>query len=209
VSAESISAFSDEYLIAVDLPEGTESARLTWTTSMRHPSGSVLRTTAGPDPTLFYTASEAASVLGLMRYDQISGQSDPRRISITDNYVRDNIAVRRYPVLGEFACHTAISSQLAGALAETVLRGMGDRIDPSRFGGCYNPRLISEGSGPSYHAWGLAVDLNVSDNQMYSAGKMDPVVIEVFKVWGFRWGGDWSVLDPMHFETAALLRPGP
>jgi hypothetical protein len=207
VSQEVLSANSEEYLIAVDLPGGKASTLLTWTLMMHNPIGTVLRTTAAPDPYLFYSASEAASVLGLLRYEQLTGDSDPRRIVITDNYIADKIAVNRYPVLGEFACHSAIAAQLAGALAETVLRGLGERLDPSRFGGCYNPRLIREDSGPSFHAWGLAVDLNVSDNQMYSAGNMDPIVIEVFKAWGFRWGGDWSVLDPMHFEAAALLRP--
>ncbi|HEX5772393.1 MAG TPA: M15 family metallopeptidase [Nocardioidaceae bacterium] len=31
--------------------------------------------------------------------------------------------------------------------------------------------------------------------------------MEVFKRWGFAWGGDWSYTDPMHFELAALVEP--
>ena len=34
---------------------------------------------------------------------------------------------------------------------------------------------------------------------------MHPEVVNIFKRWGFRWGGDWKYTDPMHFELAALL----
>ena len=36
-------------------------------------------------------------------------------------------------------------------------------------------------------------------------GTMNPEVVNIFKRWGFRWGGDWTYTDPMHFELAALL----
>ena len=42
-----------------------------------------------------------------------------------------------------------------------------------------------------------------------TTGTMDPAVVEIFKRWGFRWGGDWSYTDPMHFELGAVLSEPP
>jgi len=197
----------EEYLIALDHSNDKDATRLTWALMMQYPQGSIIQSSAAPQPTAFYTADEAATILGTMKYDSVDWRANSRSIEIVDGYLERNIGVRRYPVLGSFACNLAISSQLAGALAESVLRGLEEEINPAKFGGCYNPRLIRVGSGPSYHAWGLAVDLNVNENLMYTPGTMHDGVIAVFKAWGFRWGGDWSSVDPMHFETAALLRP--
>jgi hypothetical protein len=30
-------------------------------------------------------------------------------------------------------------------------------------------------------------------------------VVEIFKRWGFAWGGDWQYTDPMHFELTTIL----
>ena len=58
----------------------------------------------------------------------------------------------------------------------------------------------------SMHAFGLAVDLNVTSNQLGTEGDMDPRVVEIFERWGFAWGGRWSRPDPMHFELARLIQ---
>jgi hypothetical protein len=55
------------------------------------------------------------------------------------------------------------------------------------------------------HAFGLAVDLNVSTNLFGTRGDMDPRVVEIFEKWGFLWGGRWSQPDPMHFELTRLV----
>lgn len=57
----------------------------------------------------------------------------------------------------------------------------------------------------SLHTWGIAIDLNVAENPQHTHGSIDPRVVALFKKWGFRWGGDWSDPDPMHFELGALL----
>ena len=33
----------------------------------------------------------------------------------------------------------------------------------------------------------------------------DRRVVEIFKRWGFAWGGDWQYTDPMHFELTTIL----
>jgi hypothetical protein len=52
------------------------------------------------------------------------------------------------------------------------------------------------------------VDLNVAGNQRGTVGEMDRQVVQIFKKWGFAWGGDWNYTDPMHFELASIVRTG-
>jgi len=87
--------------------------------------------------------------------------------------------------------------------------------------GCYNFRHQRHDSlrPLSYHAWGIAVDINPSQNgpKRYKRGTAPkPFSVEWHAVWpnavpeglvtafksvGFSWGGDWkSFPDPMHFE---------
>ncbi|WP_415103023.1 M15 family metallopeptidase [Nocardioides sp.] len=40
----------------------------------------------------------------------------------------------------------------------------------------------------SLHSFGIAVDLNVSENQRGTAGSTDPRVVEIFRSRGFTWG---------------------
>ncbi|MBI2998137.1 MAG: M15 family metallopeptidase [Deltaproteobacteria bacterium] len=70
------------------------------------------------------------------------------------------------------------------------------------FGGCFNFRSKRSSGKLSVHSWAIAVDLNPETNPMGSAGDMDPGVVEIFKSFGFTWGGDWSgkSKDPMHFQ---------
>ena len=55
---------------------------------------------------------------------------------------------------------------------------------------------------PSNHSWGLAVDLNSSDNQYGGATHTIPDwMVTLWNKYGFRWGGDYPhTKDWMHFE---------
>ena len=123
-------------------------------------------------------------------------------------WVQASIATDDVPILGGVTCHRAMLPQLRAALQEVVDTGLASLIDPADFGGCYSPRFIGRdpARGLSLHTWGIAVDLNVSGNQVGTAGAIDPRVVRIFESWGFAWGGRWSVPDPMHFELAALKR---
>ena len=123
-------------------------------------------------------------------------------------WVEANIATGTVPILGRVTCHRLVFPQLAAALAEIEQEGLARRIRPSDFGGCYVPRFIGRDPrrGLSMHAFGLALDLNVSTNYLGTRGDMDPRVVAIFEKWGFGWGGRWSTPDPMHFELARLIR---
>jgi hypothetical protein len=55
----------------------------------------------------------------------------------------------------------------------------------------------------SLHAFGAAIDLNAETNPLGQDGDMSLAVVEVFRHFGFRWGGDFAGRkDPMHFQYA-------
>jgi hypothetical protein len=67
------------------------------------------------------------------------------------------------------------------------------------------------GGSMSYHALGMAIDIDPDDNPYIAHGvsdkwnprftKIPPSFVEIMKSFGFRWGGDWKEpYDSMHFE---------
>jgi len=157
---------------------------------------------ARPSPEPIGTAE--GSLIGTMTFRVLRNgfiQPDPA-------WVAANIASGTVPILGPVQCHRLMLPQLGAALAEIERRGLSRLIDPSEYGGCYVPRFI--GRDPrralSMHAFGLAVDINVSSNPEGTRGNMDPRIVAVFEKWGFEWGGRWARPDPMHFELARLLQ---
>lgn len=119
-------------------------------------------------------------------------------------FLAENIVTVDVPVLGRVTCHRVVVEMLEGALAQISDEGLSDLIDPGEFAGCWNARFIKTvtgvPSGVSRHSWGGAVDINAASNRLGSEGSMDRRLVEIMEEWGFIWGGDWSVPDPMHFE---------
>ena len=126
-----------------------------------------------------------------------------------DSWVAANITSGTVPILGGVRCHRIMIPQLSAALGEIQRAGFASEIRPGDYAGCYVPRFIDRDPrrGLSMHAFGLAVDLNVSTNQLGTRGNMHPDVVRIFEKWGFRWGGWWSRPDPMHFELARIITP--
>lgn len=155
--------------------------------------------------TAFLTGGSVADAVGSFSYryyEDGTVEPDP-------GWAAANLRTEAVPILGNVTCHRVMLPQLRAALQELVDSGLADLVDPGDFGGCYAPRFIAgdPGKGLSLHTWGIAVDLNVQGNLRGTTGEIDRRVVEVFKRWGFAWGGDWSYTDPMHFELAALVEP--
>lgn len=110
------------------------------------------------------------------------------------------IVIEELPLVGRTQCHRSFLPLLLGALQELERAGLSHLVDPTGFRGCWNPRFIAPGRGLSRHAWGVAVDLNYSDNKTGVASTQDPRLVEVMRRWGLTWGGNWLVPDPAHFE---------
>jgi hypothetical protein len=129
-------------------------------------------------------------------------------IDIHGDWAARNIVPVEIPGMGTTRCHKEMVPQLMAALREIHEAGLYDHFDPSQFGGCWVPRHImwNPSRGLSMHAWGLAIDFNVSTNQYGAEPQMHPGIVEIFKRWGFAWGGDWSTPDGMHFEVERFVR---
>lgn len=161
----------------------------------------------GLDPDAVQTAQVVGSfaeAVGTFTYRPIGGG----RIAPDPAWVRTHISTQAVPILGSVTCNNALFPQLRAALEEVVQRGLADEINPGEYAGCYYPRFIAGSTTLSNHSFGLALDLNVPGNQRGTVGEMDRGVVDIFKKWGFAWGGDWRYTDPMHFEMARIVRPG-
>lgn len=120
-------------------------------------------------------------------------------------WVSTNIVSASVPILGTVTCHHLMIPRLQGALGDIEEAGLAGKIRTGDYGGCYVPRFIDrDPTKPlSYHAFGLAIDFNVSTNGLGTRGDMDPRIVQIFQNWGFTWGGGWSRPDPMHFELSS------
>lgn len=154
-------------------------------------------------PYAYLTGNAAARAFGAFSYRWF----DDGTIQPDAAWVRANIVTARVPILGTVTCHRLLIPQLRRALAEVEAAGLASLIHS--YDGCYVPRFIERDPAHpvSLHTWGIAIDLDAATNQRGGRGTMDPRVVDIFKRWGFRWGGDWSYTDPMHFELGALM-PG-
>lgn len=128
-------------------------------------------------------------------------------IRIDPDWVRHNIVTVDLPVFGRTQCHRVMVPQLAAALNEIVALGLQGLI--TDYSGCYVPRhmLWDPSKGISRHAWGLAFDINVPTNGYGEAPTLDGRIVDVFRRWGFKWGGDFAVPDGMHFELQQVVTP--
>jgi D-alanyl-D-alanine carboxypeptidase len=160
----------------------------------------------GLDPGAVQTAvvvGTIADAVGVFRYSVLAGG----KIAPDPAWVRTHIATESVPILGDVTCNKLIFPQLRAALEEVVSRGLADEIHPDEYAGCYYPRFIAGSTTLSNHAFGLALDFNTAGNQRGTVGEIDRDVVQIFKSWGFAWGGDWSYTDPMHFEMNRLVAP--
>ena len=152
-------------------------------------------------PYALLTGAGAAKAFGAFSYRWY----DDGTIEPDARWVATNIVSASVPVIGTVRCHRLIVPQLRSALREVQAAGLAPTI--RSFDGCYVPRFIERDPtrAVSLHTWGIAFDLNASTNMPGARGDMNPRVVSIMKRWGFRWGGDWSHPDPMHFELGALI----
>jgi hypothetical protein len=161
----------------------------------------------GLDPQAVQTAilvGSASDAVGSYRYTVLGGG----RIAPDASWVSTHISTETMPVVGPMTCNTRMFPQLRAALDEIVADGLASAIHPGQYGGCFVPRFIAGTTTLSNHAFGLAFDLNVPENQRGTVGQMNRQVVAIFEKWGFTWGGTWHYTDPMHFELNRIVQPG-
>ena len=108
------------------------------------------------------------------------------------------------PIVGTVSCDKVMLLQLRAALNALIQRGLDKYIHTTA--GCFNARFIAGTTSLSNHAFGMAIDFDAPQNARGTAGQIPPAVVQVFKDWGFAWGGDWHYTDPMHFELVRIMK---
>lgn len=153
-------------------------------------------------------ATQAARASGSSVLESFTYQSlGDGQIRIDPSWTSRNLAYMDVPILGRVYCHRVMLPQLHAALVEIQQRGLGHLI--TQYSGCHVPRHIlwDPSRGISQHAWGLAFDINVPGNQYGATPTLDMRIVEIFRSWGFTWGGDFSTPDGMHFELSRIVQP--
>jgi hypothetical protein len=154
--------------------------------------------------TAILTGQSVASAVGTYNYTaNANGTVNP-----DPAWVAEYIRTEDVPILGRVTCNKMMLPQLVAALTAIRQRGLARYIDPQQYGGCFVPRYIAGTHTLSNHAFGLAIDLNVPENQRGTVGQMNRQVVAIFEQWGFTWGGTWHYTDPMHFELSRIVRAG-
>jgi hypothetical protein len=100
--------------------------------------------------------------------------------------------------------HKKIGPVVINALEELVNeKGIEYIIDNkhNRWGGCFNYRPQRGDSGEmSTHSFGAAIDLNPALAPRGGESNQPDYVVKAFLKRGFTWGGEFSVVDGMHFQ---------
>jgi len=202
-TAATLGVSEDRYLL-VDPDPGASRPHLSAAMRGLLPPGRQLQI-RGPGETPYFRYGDA--VLPQIRMKELFGEFAARPIAggylaVDPAWASASIVTARVPLLGEVHCGRAVIPLLRGALSDLAQEGLGQLIDPGDYGGCYSARFLNRdpGAGISHHAWGAAIDINVSSNRYGQTPHQDPRVVAAFEQWGFTWGGRWIRPDGMHFE---------
>lgn len=99
-------------------------------------------------------------------------------------------------------CNKDMAGPLQKALQSVHDKGLVHLL--KSYDGCFNIRMVRGGNSASAHAYGLAIDLNASENSLGKdhGGFFDhPEFVKCFTDQGFDWGGNFkSRKDAMHFS---------
>jgi hypothetical protein len=151
-----------------------------------------------------FLVGSAAQAVGSYSYTVVGGG----RIAPQQAWVDSHISTQAMPIIGPMTCNTQMFPQLRAALEEIQADGLASALHPQQYGGCFVPRFIAGTTTLSNHAFGLAFDVNVPENQRGTVGRINREVVAIFEKWGFTWGGIWHYTDPMHFELNRIIHPG-
>jgi D-alanyl-D-alanine carboxypeptidase-like protein len=108
----------------------------------------------------------------------------------------------RSVLVSKMRCHKMLAETFEEIFDQIVEQGLSASV--KTYGGCYAGRTQRSSTALSTHAWGIALDLNPFENAMGTQGNMDMRLVTLFRLNGFKWGGDFvgSRCDPMHFQFA-------
>jgi hypothetical protein len=156
-------------------------------------------------------------LVGRVRFEIIGGRDG--RIRLLDNFEGQNLETVEIPQLrgkplfetdgdpfsGRVRWHKRGKTQLEKAWQTVEREGLLNLV--LTFDGAFFARLVrGSTSSPSNHSFGTAFDINASWNGLgrrpAALGARGSVrrLVPIFENHGFKWGGDFSRPDGMHFE---------
>lgn len=195
---------SDLRYILIELEPGTDRAEAERALRSNLPAGARLGVRAPGEADIL---RPGGTILPQVEIKTIFGEfagrpGSGRSITLDPKWITENTSNVELPLLGSARCHNKVIPQVRGALQEVIDSDLAGLIKKGDFGGCFAPRLLNTdpNSGLSHHAWGIALDINVSGNPYGAEPSMDLRLVEIFNDWGLTWGGNWVVPDGMHFE---------
>lgn len=75
------------------------------------------------------------------------------------------------------------------------------RFGLDKYGGCAAIRKSRGSDRYSVHSWGLAIDYAPQLGDYGVPSMMPSIVVDIFREYGFDWGGNWAYPDGMHFTA--------
>jgi hypothetical protein len=145
-------------------------------------------------------------LLEKLRFGEFAADPHPKPggwLTIDPRWRSRHLVAAHVPVLGTVTCNRVFIPQLQAALRAVVAQHLQGAIHPRDYGGCWAPRIIPNlpGDSISHHAYGSAIDINVSANEQGAQPHQNPQLIRIFHAHGLTWGGRWLTPDGMHFES--------
>jgi hypothetical protein len=152
-----------------------------------------------PDPDDILGNSTLKTLVGDFQY---AGDGDA--ITVEAGWRGANIVAASMPFVGGITCNKNVVPAIEGALNEIGNAGLGGLVYRGA-GGCFGPREVraigsTTGGSLSRHSYGVALDINTDQNPLGGVPHMDCRVVQIFRKWGFAWGGNFLASDGMHFE---------
>jgi len=98
--------------------------------------------------------------------------------------------------------YISVNKKIAGPIINVFYQidQQGLAVFVTEFGGTFSLRRIRGSSRWSTHSWAASIDLNPETNKLYEEPTMHKEVVEIFELYGFTWGGNFSRKDGMHFQ---------
>ena len=173
-----------------------------------------------PDPDDTIGMAQTKSLLGEFAYRVNSDGS----VSQDTAWLSANLPSGRVLLDGTIPirarCHNVVEPALRAALAEVALRGLGGTINVANantYGGCHLARFnrLTPDSALGFlsrHSWGMALDTNTVGSCQgcappdFAALPGGCETVQIFRKYGFAWGGNFLTPDGMHFEWVGERR---
>lgn len=119
------------------------------------------------------------------------------------------------PIPKRIYCNKNLVLPLKRALTSIIDAGIHTEL--KTFDGCFNVRPVrgyeaqfkksmkedrinDAASFLSVHSWGMTIDVNAAWNKLAAIPSLSKEFVNCFKKEGFKWGGEFSRKDGMHFQ---------